>query len=540
VDNFLGLDNHYNKNLLSAQADPTQIEEEPMVFSSILFLFLFLPVVITLYYLLFLPALLGRQRTGTRLGNLLLLGSSLFFYAWGEQLLVLVMMSSTLIDYACGLVISGGWKRGGAVKTLEREGRRTPVQKAALVVSICANLSILGFFKYFNFGVDNLSALADLAGVDWLKWEDVFRVTLPLGISFYTFQSMSYTIDVYRGRTRATRDLIDFTCFVTLFPQLVAGPIVRYRDIAAQLVHRVVTRESFSYGVNRFILGLGKKVLIANTLARPADAIFQIPHGQLTPGLAWLGVSCYTLQIYFDFSGYSDMAIGLGRMFGFRFLENFDYPYIARSVRDFWRRWHISLSRWFRDYLYIPLGGSRVPPHRIYVNLAVVFLLCGFWHGASWTFVVWGLFHGAFLVLERLGLEKWISRRWTPLRHVYVMLVVMGGWVLFRSDTFSQAMTFFSAMAGWSYGSGQSHYVALYLRPDVLLALLAGAVLSAPVVPWARRKFTEYAASKQGAAALLVESAGAFGGLVILGCIFFACAMYLSSGTYNPFIYFRF
>ncbi len=511
-----------------------------MVFSSIIFLFLFLPVVITLYYLAFMPAMLGYRRIGTCLGNLLLLGSSLFFYTWGEQLLVLVMVSSTLIDYTCGLVISGGWRRGKPIEILEKKGKRTAPQKTALVLSLCTNLMILGIFKYFNFGMDNLNALAELMGADWLRWKDVFQVTLPLGISFYTFQSMSYTIDVFRGHTRATRNFIDFSCFVTLFPQLVAGPIVRYRDIAGQLIHRVVTRESFSSGVSRFIFGLGKKVLIANTLALPADQIFQIPDAQLTPGLAWLGVLCYTLQIYFDFSGYSDMAIGLGRMFGFNFLENFNYPYIARSIKDFWRRWHMSLSQWFRDYLYIPLGGGRVSVYRIYFNLVVVFFLCGLWHGASWTFVVWGLYHGVFLVVERLGLENWISRRRLPLRHAYVILVAMGGWVFFRSETFSQAMAFFSAMAGWSEGTGRIHYVALYLQRDVLLALLLGSVLSAPVVPWVRQKLKEHSASQQGATAFIAETARALGGLVVLSFIFFACVMSLSSGTYNPFIYFRF
>jgi alginate O-acetyltransferase complex protein AlgI len=306
------------------------------------------------------------------------------------------------------------------------------------------------------------------------------------------------------------------------------------------LVERVVTRELFASGVSRFILGLGKKVLVANTVALAADKVFAIPTDQLTPGLAWLGVICYTLQIYFDFSGYSDMAIGLGRMFGFTFLENFNYPYVARTIQDFWRRWHMSLSRWFRDYLYIPLGGNRVSSKRIYVNLVIVFFLCGLWHGASWTFVVWGLYHGAFLVMERLGLAAWISRRWRPLQHVYVMAVAMGGWVLFRSETFSQAMAFFSALAGFAHGAGTVYYVDLYLRTDTLTAILAGAFFSAPVVPWLVRKYEEFIASHEGVKLITMECAGNVIRLVVLYALFFFCSLSLSSGTYNPFIYFRF
>ncbi|HSR88566.1 MAG TPA: MBOAT family O-acyltransferase, partial [Pontiella sp.] len=312
-----------------------------MVFSSIFFLFFFLPVVLLIYHLLFLPVSLKHRKAAVwrHMANLFLLFASLLFYFWGEQWLTWIVIASTLIDYTCGLLISGAFHKG-RIEMLEEDAPRTPVQKAGLILSLCSNMAFLAFFKYFNFGIDTYNALMP----DALQATDVMKITLPLGISFYTFQSMSYTIDVYRGHVKATRNMIDFASFVTLFPQLVAGPIVRYRDIAEQLVHRTMTSALFASGVNRFIIGLGKKVLIANTVARSADMIFELPAEQLTTPLAWVAVVCYTLQIYYDFSGYSDMAIGLGRMLGFEFLENFNYPYIARSIQDFWRRWHISLS----------------------------------------------------------------------------------------------------------------------------------------------------------------------------------------------------
>jgi len=512
-----------------------------MVFSSVLFLFLYLPVVLGLYFVASSLAGLGGRRYRIKTGNLVLLASSVLFYAWGEQWLVFVMLSSTVIDYCCGLTISGGWKsRGKPIEIVDPEQKRTGIQRAALITSIVANLSILGFFKYFNFGVDNVNAMAEALGAEWLVWRDVMRVTLPLGISFYTFQSLSYTIDVYRGQTRATRNFLDFSCFVTLFPQLVAGPIVRYKDIATQLYDRVVTREGFAEGVRRFIIGLGKKVIIANTVAATADEIFGIPTGQLTPGLAWLGILCYTLQIYFDFSGYSDMAIGLGRMFGFRFLENFQWPYIAQSIKEFWRRWHISLSTWFRDYLYIPLGGNRGSVTRNYFNLVTVFFLCGLWHGASWSFVVWGLFHGAFLVIERVGLERVLERCYRPVRHVYTLLVVMIGWVLFRAETLSQAGAYLAAMAGFAGGDGIEHNVPLLVDGELVRILPIGVLFSIPWIPWLQGLREERLASRAGWGPRTADGFLSISSTVVLMGIFLICSMWLSSGTYNPFIYFRF
>jgi len=501
-----------------------------MVFSSILFLFLYLPIFLMVYFLI---------RKELRNGFLLL--ASLFFYFWGENWFVLVMIGSSLIDYGCGLVISKGFRSPNAqIPILLKNGERSFVQKAALFTSISANLSILLFFKYFNFGVDNYNALLGFSGMESFQWVDAVQITLPLGISFYTFQSMSYTIDVYLGNARATRHPINFASFVTMFPQLVAGPIVRYKDIAGQLISRTVTKDKFLYGVRRFSIGLAKKVIVANTVAWAADQIFAIPAGQLTAGLSWLGIVCYTLQIYFDFSGYSDMAIGLGHMLGFRFLENFNYPYIAKSIQDFWRRWHISLSSWFRDYLYIPLGGSRVSKKRAYMNLVIVFFLCGLWHGAAWNFVVWGLFHGAFLVIERLGFSKLINSLWTPFQHGYVLLIAMISWVLFRSDTLSYALTYLKSMFGFGDGDGLEYHTSMYLNNKLIYVLLIGLVGAIPCMPFAIKAYHSFKKKADGMNYLLLELFKSSSEIIAITVLLFASALLLSSGTHNPFIYFRF
>ncbi len=344
-----------------------------MLFSAATFLFLFLPVLLLLYFL-----------CPRRLRNLLLLTASLLFYVWGEKTYVFVLLASIAVNYTLGLWLDG-------LRTAR--GRRL-----AIALAVFANLGLLATFKYAVFLLQNCNvALAALH----LAPLPVPNIHLPLGISFFTFHALSYVIDVYRGEVRALKDPIAFALYISFFPQSIAGPIVRYSDLATQLVRRRFFRAGFAEGVRRFIFGLSKKMLIANTLALPADAIFGLPPEGLSAGLAWLGITCYTLQIYFDFSGYSDMAIGLARMFGFDFKENFNYPYVSRSVTEFWRRWHMSLSSWFRDYLYIPLGGNRRGTIHTYFNLLAVFFLCGLWHGASWAFVGWGLYHGGFLVLER-------------------------------------------------------------------------------------------------------------------------------------------
>lgn len=352
-----------------------------MVFSSTAFLFLFLPIVLVLHFVL----------RGVRFRNVLLLLASLLFYAWSEQGIVLLLIASIVLNYSFGLGIDR-CKDSAQARTL-------------LIAAIAMNLAVLAYFKYTSFLIGNLNWL--LAQFHWSEIKAP-KIHLPAGISFFTFHAISYIVDIYRRSASAQRNPIKLALYFDFFPQLIAGPIVRYHDIESQLDRRSITLDDVSIGIQRFVIGLAKKMLVANTLAQPADEIFAIAMPQLTPGVAWLGIVCYTLQIYFDFSGYSDMAIGLARVFGFRFLENFNYPYVARSIREFWRRWHISLSNWFRDYLYIPLGGNRCSPRRQYFNLLVVFSLCGLWHGASLNFLIWGLFHGAFLVLERrVGCNGW-------------------------------------------------------------------------------------------------------------------------------------
>jgi alginate O-acetyltransferase complex protein AlgI len=478
-----------------------------MSFSSPIFLFLFLPFVLTVYFLI-----------RRELRNSFLLCMSLLFYAWGEKGYVLIMLFSMGISFVFGLVLERF--------SLDEPGKR----KAALALAVLLNISLLFYFKYVNFLVSSLSFGA--IRVD--------PIHLPNGISFFTFHALSYVIDVYRRDVPAQRNPFDIALYISIFPKLIAGPIIRYHDIAGQIFQRKETLVKMTSGIQRFIVGLGKKVLIANTLGAIADQMFSLPTDRLTMGLSWLGIICYTLQIYYDFSGYSDMAIGLGRMFGFEFMENFQYPYISQSIREFWRRWHISLSTWFRDYLYIPLGGNRGTPLRTHVNLLIVFFLCGLWHGANWTFVFWGLWHGCFLVLERLRFGRWLTSLWTPLRHLYALCVIMTGWVFFRSQDLSYAFSYLQALAGLAKGDGMEIFVGMYLNREVLIALGLGILFSAPVYPSVGRwrsavlNWSEGVVSGCTGKTLSLIHAGSLFGIFIL------CAMKLASGTYNPFIYFRF
>ncbi len=486
-----------------------------MVFSSPVFLFLFLPVLLGLYFM------------GPRgLRNPLLLAVSLLFYLWGEKLYIVVLLASIAMNYLMGL----------ALDALQDRRRWAGL---AIALTVLLNLGLLLTFKYANFLVDNLNVLLARIGAAPLEIEPVH---LPLGISFFTFHALSYVIDIYRREVRALKNPVNFALYISFFPQSIAGPIVRYSDLKDQLPERTIDLEGFAQGVRRFVYGLAKKMLIANTLAWPADAIFGLPTYLLTPGLAWLGIVCYTLQIYFDFSGYSDMALGLARMFGFRFPENFNYPYIARSVTEFWRRWHISLSTWYRDYLYIPLGGNRRGLARTYINLVTVFFLCGLWHGASWAFIAWGLFHGGFLAVERMGLGKLLERLAPPLRHLYLLVVVMVGWVFFRATTFTQAGQYLKALIGMAHGRGVEYNVALYLNREVLLMLVAGVIGSMPFVPAVQRagaRLLELARPGSVRAAV-AEVAVHFTGVAAVALLLLASAMLLAGGTYNPFIYFRF
>ena len=484
-----------------------------MVFSSPIFLFLFLPFVLTGYQLV--PTI--------RLKNLWLLIFSLLFYAWGEPVFILLALASTLMNYWLGRWIEGS--------------QEVSLRKCIVGFAVALNIGLLAFFKYANFVGANLN---EMLFALHLRPLSIPHVLLPIGISFFTFHALSYVVDIYRGKQNAAKNPADTALYIFFFPQLIAGPILRWSAIAPQLVHRTVTRENFAEGIRRFICGLTKKMLVANTVGLPADQIFALPSSQMTCTLAWFGVFCYTIQIYFDFSGYSDMAVGLGKLFGFQFIENFNFPYVAENVRDFWRRWHISLSSWFRDYLYIPLGGNRCSERRTYLNLVLVFFLCGLWHGASWTFVVWGLYHGSFLVLERTRFGNLVDGLPRVLRHVYTLLVVILGWVLFRSETLSQAVAVLGAMSGLTAPNGAPDPLAHYLTAQVAWSLAFGAIFAVPtwtlIKLWLRKACYLSPAAIQDqllSCGVLVET-----GLLIVSLLI--CSAWIAGGTYNPFIYFRF
>jgi alginate O-acetyltransferase complex protein AlgI len=432
-----------------------------MVFSSQLFIFYFLPLVLGIYYV-----------SPRRTRHILLTLLSYIFYGWANPYFVGLMLTSTIIDYICGLVIARqfGRKWDSPIEPLEVGGRRSRAQKTALVVSIITNLSLLGFFKYFNFGVDSYNQM--MTAVGGQGWETFWRITLPLGISFYTFQSMSYSIDVYRGDARAIRNFTDFSCYVAMFPQLVAGPIVRFHEVAEQLRERTHTAEKFARGVAFFSMGLAKKVLLANPCGKVADMVFDA--GSATVLDSWYGGTAYAFQIYFDFSAYSDMAIGLGLFFGFVFPKNFDSPYLSKSITEFWQRWHLSLSNWLRDYLYIPLGGNRKGNARTYVNLAMVMLLGGLWHGAAWNFVVWGAIHGAMLGFERLqGKDSFYRKLPGPIRTAVTFAIVVVAWVFFRARDIGSAGNFIANMFGMGPAQEGTGLVAgLIYQPYYVLSFL--------------------------------------------------------------------
>lgn len=481
-----------------------------MLFSSIPFLFYFLPAILFLYVI-------------CPWRNAVLLCGSLFFYAWGEVEFALVLICSIVGNYFFGLWID---------KNLAR-----PLCRWLLGFGIAANLGLLVFFKYIDFLTENYNQVA--APIDWPLIEPL-SLHQPLGLSFFTFQAMTYLVDLYRREVPAERNPIVLGLYISMFPQLIAGPIVRFKEIAGELRQRDLTLSSFALGVKWFIVGLGQKVLIADTLAAPADAVFALSSQHLTAALSWLGLIAYTLQIYFDFAGYSNMAIGLGLMFGFHLPKNFDYPYSAQSLTEFWRRWHMTLSHWFRNYLYIPLGGNRRGPKQTYFNLFVVFLLCGLWHGAAWSFIAWGLFHGAFLVIERLGIADILVRLGRPLRHGYTLLIIALGWVLFRSETLTGALQYMTALIGLGSGDGKVFHLGQFLTADVGLALLCGCIGSIPVLPRLKGYLSTIAqrdtADKPSSVGLLYPWISTVGLLLVL----FLAALHLAGSTYKPFIYFRF
>ena len=464
-----------------------------MVFSSTTFLLAFLPLVGILYFI-----------CPKKLRNALLLVFSLLFYGWGEPKYILIMLFSTVFDYCNGLSI-------GHLRTVGKPKGA----KAVLVVSVVGNLSILGFFKYTDFAITNLNGLLGTA-------IPALGLLLPIGISFYTFQTMSYTIDVYRGVVPPQRNIIDFSAYVTLFPQLIAGPIVRYKDVNDQLISRTETLAGFNTGVRLFMVGMAKKVLLANQFGVLWDAVSANPTeaGALA---AWCGAVAYSLQLYFDFSGYSDMARGLGKMLGFDFCINFNYPYISKSVTEFWRRWHISLSTWFRDYVYIPLGGNRCGKVRQCVNIFIVWGLTGFWHGAGWNFLFWGLYYGVLLLVEKLFLGKYIRKLPVPFQHLYAMVIVVIGWVFFASPDLSTAMGYLGVM--FSLEAGTMGGPALVL-PWVGMGIL-GVAAATPLAKTVWEKVKDHKGMP------LAEGLLCLAGLLL-------CVASLVSDSYNPFLYFRF
>lgn len=485
-----------------------------MVFSSPLFVFFFLPITLAIYNI-----------SADKFRNTVLLAFSLLFYCWGESLYIIIL-SLILLNWIFGLLI------GHTTKLCWRQ--------TILTLAIFIDIGVLFYLKYENFIINNFNEIFSLGHFDNEK------ASIPLGISFFTFHVISYIVDIYRKVASPQKNPINFALYICFFPQLIAGPIIRYHDISEQLQARQITVDRFCSGLERFALGFGKKILIANPLGHTADQIFSLSTNDLSAPTAWLGIICYSFQIYFDFSGYSDMAIGLGRMFGFTFLENFNYPYISLSIREFWRRWHISLSNWFKDYLYVPLGGSRRGSFRTYGNLFIVFFLCGMWHGANWNFVIWGLLHGFFLAAERGPAGRLFQTFPRFFARFYVLLVVMIGWVFFRSDTLADAWHYLAAMCGLGSVTGDLWPVRAFLDRQTVILLLAAGLGSTPALSFLARDWRDRFDRIPGRTS---PSAPLFPSedrrlivvrpVMVTAVMILACA-YLVGQSYNPFIYYRF
>lgn len=484
-----------------------------MVFSSFVFLLAFLLLVLLIYYVC--P---GKVR------NLVLLVASLLFYAWGEPVYVLIMLFSTVFDYTNGRLIE-------YFQNKNRPGKA----KVVLVIDLVGNLGILGFFKYADFVIGNINSITG-AGLTLL------HIALPIGISFYTFQTMSYTIDVYRKVVPAQHNIVAFATYVTLFPQLIAGPIVQYKTVAAELSDRKVTLTDFSEGAFRFTIGLAKKVLLANQIGSLWDTISQLH--QMSAATAWLGAIAYSFQIYFDFSGYSDMAIGLGKIFGFHFLENFNFPYMSKTITEFWRRWHISLSSWFREYVYIPLGGNRKGMGRQLFNIMVVWILTGLWHGANWNFVLWGVYYGILLMIEKLFLLKWLKKAPAWIGHIYSMFLVVIGWTIFAQTDMSQLGRYLKTMFGiGAHGGADADFFYFLSTNAVLLILLV--VCSIDHRFWLRKVCKKSVASENAENDNIYQWCEQSRGVtyakpVIMIVLLVVSFAFLVGDSYNPFLYFRF
>lgn len=465
--------------------------EEAMIFSSLIFVFLFLPVVLIVYHLV--PA---------RVKNLIILLASLIFYAWGEPVYVILILIMTAFCYVMGLDIE--------------KHKGTPSAGYSLIEAVVVNLLILGFFKYYGFLIDTINGIFRLS-------IPIKTLAQPLGLSFYTFRAIAYLVDVFRGKTKAEHNIINFGTFLAMFPQLLCGPIDRYEDLSSQLTDRTVTRAGFGYGVELFLIGLAKKVLLADSIGKLYSAFVSMANESLSAVMAWLGILAFTFQIYYDFSGYSDMAIGLAGMFGFKIKKNFDYPYISKSITEFWRRWHISLGSWFRDYVYIPLGGNRVSAGRHILNILIVWALTGLWHGAAWTYIFWGLFYGLMLIFEKYVLMRIPLHPPAAVKMIYTMFFVMIGWVFFQSSSLPAAFSTLSVMFGGShlfFGTDAAYYLRTYLLPLIICVLAA--------TPWPYRLFRKLESRKPPAAAAAV------GVLTIISTAF------MVYDTYQTFFYVKF
>ena len=470
-----------------------------MLFSSLVFLWFFLPAAVFLYYL----------APGRNAKNIVLFAASLIFYGWGGPRYLLLVLLTALLCYAAGLC-------------LDAAGERTALKKLSVGGFVLITLGILGYFKYYNFFA---ATAGRLAGKELFPLRDI---VLPLGISFYTFQAISYVVDVYRGKSPAQKNLFHMALYLFLFPQILSGPIIKYHQVAGQLTNRNETISMQFYGIKRFVYGLAKKVLLANTFGQSVDYIMGVPSGQMGTLTAWLAVILYTLQIYYDFSGYSDMAIGLGRIFGFYYEENFNYPYLSSSITEFWRRWHISLSTWFRDYLYIPLGGNRKGLGRTCVNLFIVFLATGLWHGASMTFIIWGIYHGIFILSERLWLKKVLDRNPVKfLNHLYAMVVVVFGWLLFRAPSMTYAIDLAKAMIRPSKGLWNA---GLFANNKILFLAVLGILLCGPVQALFPR-FRNH---------IFDEENVSYGDIAVMIVLLFLSTMVVVSSPYTAVIYFQF
>ena len=475
-----------------------------MVFSSLIFLYQFFPLVLLLYFVI--P---GRFRTAR---NLVLLLFSLLFYSWGEPKAIWLMIGSILLNYVHGWFVQRFCDRG------ERKKAR-----AVVISAVVLNLLLLGIFKYANFFLQNISAVLG-------REAPLLSIALPIGISFYTFQSLSYAVDIYRGEAHSQKNIVAFGMYVTFFPQLIAGPIVTFHSIADQLKGRTESRDQFSRGISRFLQGLGKKVLLANSIGLVWEQVSAMPADTLPALTAWIGLFAFAFQIYFDFSGYSDMAVGMGLMFGFHFPENFDHPYRSKSITEFWRRWHITLSSWFRDYVYIPLGGNRRGLAIQLRNIAIVWALTGIWHGASWNFLLWGVYFGILLMLEKLFLLRWLERLPAILRHGYALFLILIGWVLFAFDDLSAGIAYLGALFGAGGSLLSNDTIYLFYTNLILLVILC---IASAGVPQRLRNLYGRLAVKQPLAASLLGSVGAAAVLLL-------STAYLVDASYNPFLYFRF